>query len=63
MISPGKLPRNFLSHKNPNNEHCPINKPLCGSSSDYNCFAANEKKEKSLKSKAMKIKASYFTKA
>ena len=26
-ISPGKLPRNFLSHENPNNELCPIRKP------------------------------------
>ena len=27
-ISPGKLPWNFLSHENPNNEHCLMRKPL-----------------------------------
>ena len=42
-ISPGKLPRNFLSHENLINEHCPMRNPLCGNSLRNNCFVANEK--------------------
>ena len=42
-ISPRRLPRNFLSHANSNNEHCPMKKPPCGNSSGNNCFATNEK--------------------
>ena len=38
-----KFPWNFLSHKNHNNEHCPIRKSPCGNSSGNNCFATNEK--------------------
>ena len=45
QISPGKLPQNFLSHENPNYEHCPIrNHPFCGKFSGGNsCFATNGK--------------------
>ena len=43
LYSSMKLPRNFLSHKNPHNEHCPIRNPSCEDSFNANCFGTNKK--------------------
>ena len=42
LYSSMKLPRNFLSHKNPHNEHCPIRNPSCEDSFNTNCFGTNK---------------------
>ena len=64
-ISPGKLPRAFLSHENPNNEHCPVIKPPFVETPPVIIVLQQMKNRLSLKSRIMKIKGywySYFTK-